>query len=175
MTFANRSTRLGARCSRSSVIRARTASPSCRSTSRSRESFMETSASPAPATPGAAEASPQTLRLAVTPLPQSLPRGSAMKPRQINPLLTEAIQPASLLPEPPRQSPDPQPSKTLETVLALAGYAISARALLLLALIGAFVLALLAITGETLMRLYVLIAYCLLVVAPVVALEIRKR
>ena len=98
-----------------------------------------------------------------------------MKPRQINPLLTEAIQPASLLPEPPRQSPDPQPSKTLETVLALAGYAISARALLLLALIGAFVLALLAITGETLMRLYVLIAYCLLVVAPVVALEIRKR
>lgn len=63
----------------------------------------------------------------------------------------------------------------MEVVLKLAGYALSARALLLLALIGAFVLSVMAMSTETLMRLYTLIAYCLLVVAPVVALEIRKR
>ena len=60
-------------------------------------------------------------------------------------------------------------------MLRLAGYALSARALLLLALIAAFVLAVMAMATESLMRLYVLVAYCFLVVAPVVALEIRKR
>jgi uncharacterized membrane protein (Fun14 family) len=60
-------------------------------------------------------------------------------------------------------------------VLKLAGYALSARSLLLLALVGAFVLAVMAMSTETMMRLYTLIAYCLLVVAPVVVLELRKR
>ena len=70
---------------------------------------------------------------------------------------------------------EPQPTQALENLLRLAGLALSARALLLLAILGAFALALLAILAETIMRLYVLISYCLLVVAPIVFLEIRKR
>ena len=79
----------------------------------------------------------------------------------------------------PLGTPSPtKPTSTagqIEPILKLAGYALSARALLLLALVGAFVLAVMAMATESLMRLYVLVSYCLLVVAPIVALEIRKR
>ena len=60
-------------------------------------------------------------------------------------------------------------------MLRLAGYALSARMLILLALVGAFVLALLAMAVETMVRLWVLIAYCVLVVLPLIGLEVRKR
>ena len=60
-------------------------------------------------------------------------------------------------------------------MLRLAGYALSARMLILLALVGAFVLALLAMPVETMVRLWVLIAYCVLVVLPLIGLEVRKR
>ena len=73
------------------------------------------------------------------------------------------------------QQPEPQPTRSLETVLQLAGYAVSARALLLLALIAAFILAVMAMMTETMIRVYVLIAYAVLVVLPIVGLEIRKR
>lgn len=63
----------------------------------------------------------------------------------------------------------------LVTAFAALGYALSARAILLLALIGAFVLACFAMKSQTQDALAVLIAYCVLAVLPVVALEIRKR
>lgn len=55
------------------------------------------------------------------------------------------------------------------------GFALSARALLLLSLIGAFVLSLMAIQSQTLPALEVLIAYCVFTVLPVAYLEIRRR
>jgi hypothetical protein len=73
--------------------------------------------------------------------------------------------------------PAPQPS-TLDVVVgafAALGYALSARALLLLSLVGAFVLSLMAITSQTLPALEVLIAYCCFTVIPVAYLEVRRR
>lgn len=67
---------------------------------------------------------------------------------------------------------DPTTFDTLIAAFSALGYALSARALLLLTLVGAFVLALRA---ETAMGLMVLIAYCAATVVPVVVLEIRKR
>ena len=54
------------------------------------------------------------------------------------------------------------------------GYALGARALLLLALVGAFVLAVLAMQNQTNMGLGVLIAYAAFAILPVCILEIRK-
>ena len=54
-------------------------------------------------------------------------------------------------------------------------YALSARALLLLSLIGAFVLAVMATERGGMMGLGVLIAYSLLTVCPVAWLEARKQ
>lgn len=87
---------------------------------------------------------------------------------------TEAIQ-QPLMPQPVSI---PQQPSTLDVVVAAfagLGYALSARALLLLALIGAFVLSVMATTTQTLSSLYVLIAYCLFTVIPVAYLEIRRR
>lgn len=52
---------------------------------------------------------------------------------------------------------------------------LSARALLMLALIGGFVLAVLASSAATLVPLYVLIAYALLILIPLVVLERGNR
>ncbi len=54
------------------------------------------------------------------------------------------------------------------------GYALSARALLLLALIGAFVLAVMAMLEPSVLRLAVLGAFAVGAVGPVTILEIRK-
>ena len=80
-------------------------------------------------------------------------------------------------PPPAPTIPTPQPSTLDVTVAAFAalGYALSARALLLMSLIGAFVLSLMAITSQTLPALEVLIAYCCFTVIPVAYLEIRRR
>ena len=111
---------------------------------------------------------PMTERLNVQEL---LPKGRARKTP--TPVPPEPQQPTVSTPE--NRPPPTKSISTVEAVLRLAGYALSARALLLLALIAAFVLAVMAMATESLMRLYVLVAYCFLVVAPVVALEIRKR
>lgn len=52
---------------------------------------------------------------------------------------------------------------------------LSARALLLLSLVGAFVLGLQAMSWQTPMGLYVLIAWALLTVLPMVGLEVSGR
>jgi hypothetical protein len=70
------------------------------------------------------------------------------------------------------------PPSTLEVVVAAfgaLGYALSARALLLLSLIGAFVLAVMSVTTQTRASLYVLVAYCVFTVIPVAYLEVRRR
>jgi hypothetical protein len=64
---------------------------------------------------------------------------------------------------------------SVEAVLKLAAYAVSARALLFVALCGAFVLAVMAMATESLMRLYVLGAYAIFTIVPITVLEIRKR
>jgi hypothetical protein len=55
------------------------------------------------------------------------------------------------------------------------GYVLSARALLLLTLLGAFVLAVMAMAWQTPAALEVLIAYAILAVLPVTYLEARRR
>ena len=82
---------------------------------------------------------------------------------------------------PPAARPPMSPISTagglssVEAVLKLAGYALSARALLFLALCGAFVLAVMAMATESLMRLYIVAIYGVFAILPVVVLEIRKR
>lgn len=85
-----------------------------------------------------------------------------------------------LAPPTPEPPPPPQPSEPRAVDLVLSafaaiGYALSARAILLLAIVGAFVLACMAMGSQTMASLYVLIAYALLAVIPVVALELRRR
>jgi len=82
-----------------------------------------------------------------------------------------------------RASPAPEPtaprapSLALETAVAViqaGAYALSARALLLLSLIGAFVLANQAMASQTLMSLTVLLIYGLLTVPALTYLETRR-
>lgn len=126
-----------------------------------------------PPTLGDAVAGPQTTqRLGVTELP---PRVAAMRQRLPQPSMEAAQWIAAAQQTPILPQPEPQPTRAIEAVLQLAGYAVSARALLLLALIAAFILAVMAMMTETMIRVYVLIAYSVLVVLPIVGLEIRKR
>lgn len=70
------------------------------------------------------------------------------------------------------QTPTTSPSSSvLELVIA----ALSARSLLLLALIGAFVLALLVMFRPSYLDLGVFVGYCLFTIVPLVFLEVRSR
>ena len=74
--------------------------------------------------------------------------------------------------------PEPVPPVRDERLIEMfktLGFVLSARALLLLAIVGGFVLAILAALHETRETLYVLVAWCLLTVGPIVALEWRRR
>lgn len=70
------------------------------------------------------------------------------------------------------RSPDPSLMSLIVAAFTALGYALSARALLLLALIGAFVL---AMTCRTQLDLVLLFVYAAFTVVPVTVLEIRKR
>lgn len=98
---------------------------------------------------------PTTARPPETPeAPHSAPQGAAYAP------------------------PAPRGPDTLDVVLAAftaLGYALSARALLLLSIIGAFVLAVMAITADRIIPLVTLVAYALLIVIPLCILEYRRR
>ncbi len=81
---------------------------------------------------------------------------------------------------PPRETTGPAPKASPQMSVILTafqglGYALSARSLLLLSIIGAFVLAVMSLQRETQASLWVLIAYGVLVVLPIVWLEIRRR
>ena len=58
---------------------------------------------------------------------------------------------------------------------AAVGYAVSARLILLLALLGAFCLAVMALLAQSVIGLLVLTAYCLLAVIPMIGLELRGK
>jgi hypothetical membrane protein len=55
------------------------------------------------------------------------------------------------------------------------GFALSARMILLVTLVGAFVLAVMAMREQSVASLEVLVAYGILAVIPVAYLEIRRR
>ena len=74
-------------------------------------------------------------------------------------------------PTPPEPARDERMIEMFKTI----GYVLSARALLLLAVIGAFVLAILAALHETQATLYVFVAWCILTLGPLVSLEWRRR
>lgn len=77
--------------------------------------------------------------------------------------------------QPAAAESEPSTLATVVGVFAALGYALSARALLLLALVGGFVLSVMAMNAQTQATLFVLVAYALLIVLPIVALEIRRR
>jgi hypothetical protein len=91
------------------------------------------------------------------------------------PLMEAPIQPPPNLTQAPPQPIEPSALSVILNAFAALGYALSARALLLLSLIGAFVLACMAMTRGDNYGLAVLIAFCVLTVIPVTALEIRRR
>lgn len=79
-------------------------------------------------------------------------------------------------PERPILVTPPLPEKELVSAIAVfraAGYALSARMLLLLAIVGAFVLAVMTMLAAQLP--WVLVSYCVLVVIPIVVLEVKRR
>lgn len=61
------------------------------------------------------------------------------------------------------------------SVLGAVAFVLSARLLLLLALLGAFVLGLLAMTSQTYVSVGILVAWALLVIFPLVWLEGRTK
>jgi hypothetical protein len=79
----------------------------------------------------------------------------------------------SWVPKPPAATPTSD-DRSLALFKTL-GYVLSARALLLLAVIAAFVLAIIAAIHGTQATLAVLIAWCALTIGPIVALEWRRR
>jgi hypothetical protein len=79
---------------------------------------------------------------------------------------------------PPPAPPTPAQPETMDVVLAAfaaLGYALSARALLFLSLVGAFVLGVFAMAGTSWLRLVTLLVYGLLTVIPTAWLEYRRR
>jgi len=91
------------------------------------------------------------------------------RPRAVPPVQTAET------PLPPLQ---PQTSSTPDAIVATfraLGYVLSARALLLLALVFSFALAVMAMLSQTLFSLYVLLAGSAFAVLPVAYLETRRR
>jgi hypothetical protein len=90
------------------------------------------------------------------------------------PTMTEIppLPPAEFAPPEPRE---PRTSEVLVAAFGALGYALSARALLFLALIGAFTLGVMAMLSGKPMSLAILAAYSILTVIPMVVLELRKR
>ncbi len=77
----------------------------------------------------------------------------------------------------PMEQPAPKSSSlgTAIEVFRALGFALSARAILLLAIVGAFVLAVMAMLSQTQEGLFVLVAYSCLTVIPAMILEIKRR
>lgn len=106
---------------------------------------------------------------------EELPPKARPTPTLVSPPTPEPIQAPLPAPAPQPTVIDPDVMQVVLTAFSGLGYALSARALLLLALIGAFALATMAMLTPSTMRLLVLIAFATLVVLPCVWLEIRKR
>lgn len=89
------------------------------------------------------------------------------------------------MPDPLPPSPTPPPEapviqrvgipEAMVSVFSALAFALSARLLLLLALLGAFTLAFLAMRSQTPISVGILVSYCLLVIAPLIYLETQRR
>ena len=66
-------------------------------------------------------------------------------------------------------------SDVLLSAFAALGYAVSARALLFLALVGAFALSVMAMLDQTTMSAIVLCIYLVLIILPMVFLELKAK
>lgn len=71
-------------------------------------------------------------------------------------------------------SAPPDDAAKIEAAAKMIGYALSARALLLVALLGAFALGIFVMMTPDVIRLLALVAYCVLSVGPVTYLERMK-
>lgn len=85
-------------------------------------------------------------------------------------------------PSPPPTSSAPEPTKTistdprrLELMLKVVVQVLSLRAILLLAMVGAFIIASKAMALQTPMSLGVLGIYCAFAIVPIAYLEIRNK
>ncbi len=110
-------------------------------------------------------------RIAVEELPPKLRMVKLSPPPELTPQ-TSTPEPVPAEPPEPRE---PRTSEVLYTAFAALGYALSARALLLLALLGAIGLGVMAMLRGGWMPLAILGVYAVLTVLPVVYLEINKR
>ena len=93
------------------------------------------------------------------------------------PRKTRAEIPQHLLNPPTPSQPTSSEATKLDTIAAVlkaAGFALSARALLLLALIGAFVLSLQAMASQTTAAMEILAIYGAFTILPVAYLETRR-
>lgn len=93
-------------------------------------------------------------------------------------LRVEEVAPRQRRQTEPSPAPTRQEPSTLDVLVAAftgLGYALSARGLLLLSLIGAFVLAMRVMDSPSPMALAVLVAYAAFTVVPVAYLEVRRR
>ena len=90
------------------------------------------------------------------------------------------LQPVPPAPRPTRLEPDEGVARlatyqAIASVIAASASVLATRVILLLALIGAFVLAVIAAEGASWITVAVLIAYAVLVLIPLVWLETRTR
>lgn len=123
---------------------------------------------------------PTVRRLKVEPL-GGPPPSASLNPAP-TPEPTETTEAAPIRPGPKYYWPDPPPDQPSEpsalavivAAFSALGFALSARALMLLAVIGAFVLACMAMQTKGSTGLWVLVAFAVLVVFPLTWLEIRK-
>lgn len=107
--------------------------------------------------------------------PQEPPEAVPQPPVDLTPLMDQIAVLTSLV---GRQQAVSSKADTMDVMLAAfqaLAFAISARALLMLSIVGAFVLAVLAMEMPDGMRLGILIAYAVLVVVPMCFLEFRRR
>lgn len=121
-------------------------------------------------------------RLSVVELEPQKPKTKAadpQKPLTLTPEFVEAAAAYEPPPPPPTPAAAPPPKvddlAVLKMTMRLVGLALSARALLLLGLVGAFILAVLATLGDGWKGPIVLVCYAVLVLIPLVILELRKK
>lgn len=99
------------------------------------------------------------------------------KPRA-SPQTAVPVTPDPEPPPTPSRPPEPPRRDEIEEVIRVArmlGFALSARALLALSLVGAFFLGVMAMNKATWMSLATLVAYSVATVGPIAWLEIGRR
>lgn len=113
------------------------------------------------------EVSPQPSPMVSIAPPEPPPTIEAIQlppPQEVKPRITFA---------PPETVP-PDPTEIALAAFKALGFALSARALLCLALLGAFALGVFVMVTPDVIRLLALIAYCILTIAPLTYLEKTK-